>query len=282
MYTYNYGIDHRGHFFEVFLDGHFWAEISSAAKWESTKAGQIKLVDIPFPQEAQNVVENWFKFVQVPKKAAGQFRKALGYTKASFDAVRSKFGAHREGTDSHATPPEVLEFVRLFGSIALDPFGMKGSYVKAQFEYYYPENDGFKDPWVNFLNEKGVEGNIFVNHPFSEADKLAAKWAVEYRELMFYNWPRVMFCVIPNTKSEQSWYHEMMRHTDYIYYFRGRTSYHQLEEGVLKPQTSPGFPSALLIADPLKNFHILVNSLSLKDADLHLNKRGTLISTKNL
>lgn len=255
MYTYNYGVDNRGHFFEVFLDGHFWAEISSAAGWESTKTAQIKLVDLPFPDEAKNVVENWFKFVQVPKKAAGQFRKALGYTKSSFDAVRSKFGANRDGTNEHATPPYVLEFAREFGPIALDPFAMAGSFVNAKNNYFYPKNDGMKDPWISVCLEE--RGNLWANPPFDVENmtKFAEKWTGELyqyrkftRNIKGGNFTPDLISIVPANRSEQEWWHVIVPYVSHVVYFKNRVDYFSHQDGDLVEKKGVGYPSCMLIA----------------------------------
>lgn len=246
MYTYSYGIqdDTATNYFNVlYRDQHLLTITPNSCNQNRiTVSGQIQ----PFPFEAQEVVEDWLKFARVKPKVKAQVRKSLGYNRKSFAKARSAFGA----SDEYATPNEVLDFVREFGPIGLDPFGMPGSNVKAAIDYVFPFQNGFTDPWIH--GSKGA-GSIFSNPPFSKMAEFGQKWLeerqVQLDQSIHSNFPAgKMFGLVPGNRSDQPWYHVIKRHSDYQVDFKGRTAYLVQENGGFVPKKSPSFASTMFMS----------------------------------
>ncbi len=245
MYSYQYGVQEADHgaptnYFNVLYQNQHLLTVTP----NSANQNRITVPEPlePFPFEAQEVVEDWLKFARVKPKVQNQVRKSLGYDKKSFAKARSAFGA----SDEYATPNEVLDFVREFGPIGLDPFGMPGSNVRAAIDYVFPFQNGFTDPWIEALKDCN---SVWCNPPFSKLAEFAQKWMEEHSiQAKHKNRFTRMFGLVPANRSDQPWYHAIKRHSNYQVDFKGRTAYLVQENGVFVPKKSPSFASTMFMS----------------------------------
>ena len=77
------------------------------------------------------------------------------------------------GKDDWETPDRVVDIVRAFAPIGLDPCTHDGNPVRANC-YFTPLHDGLEQPWVHKQGEV-----IFQNPPYSETQKWLLKAALE-------------------------------------------------------------------------------------------------------
>ena len=265
MYSYQYGVQEADHgaltnYFNVLYQNQHILTVTPNSANQNRITVPTPLE--PFPFEAQEVVEDWLKFARVKPKVQAQVRKSLGYDKKSFAKARSAFGA----SDEYATPNEVLDFVREFGPIGLDPFGMPGSNVRAAIDYVFPFQNGFTDPWIHGAKDAG---NVFCNPPFSKMAEFGLKWAAE-RELQMAQMIHsdfvagFMFGLVPGNRSDQPWYHVLKRNSNYQVDFKGRTAYLVNENGAFVPKKSPSFASTMFIAGTQIGDKVEIQKLAVK------------------
>lgn len=126
------------------------------------------------------------------------------------------------------TPLEVLELVRAFDAIGLDPCSNAGSIVGAAVEWRM-ERDG-----DSLLRDWRGHGLVYVNPPYS---RFLRAWTAKCAQ----SGAEVIACVPARTDAR--WWHQSAVTADAICYWRGRLRF-------LGAPSSAPFPSALLYFGP--------------------------------
>lgn len=127
------------------------------------------------------------------------------------------------GRDDWETPPELLERVRAFGPILLDPATGPHNPTRAR-RFYTIEDDGLTRPWRTV-------GLVYLNPPYSEMSAWSAKVVSErdnYGELV----------ALTAARCGTRWYTRLQEHSPVWLEMQGRVRF-------VGARDSAPFPSAL-------------------------------------
>lgn len=131
------------------------------------------------------------------------------------------------------TPPEVLEPLKEFGIIELDPCTVASNPTGA-LRFFTPEDDGLEQNWEL---EGDKEHFVFMNSPYGRAIKL---W-VEKANRMHQNNGINIVALVP-ARTDTQWWHKAS--FDRVCFWEGRLRFIHPETG--ERMGSAPFPSALL------------------------------------
>lgn len=137
----------------------------------------------------------------------------------------------------HNTPNNVLELVRKFGPITVDPCSNQYSLVNAKISYDGITKDGLIEPW---------HGIIFVNPPYGRHQ---IHWIKRCVDVLYRNPDNQIFLLVPartDTKNFQDWIYPG---ADKICFIKGRLKF--LLNG--QEQDPAPFPSLIAYFGKRKN-----------------------------
>lgn len=131
---------------------------------------------------------------------------------AKWEMAAKRAPAERSRND-WCTPQETADLIHEFygGSFDLDPCGSWESVLKAQYVYFLEnDDDGLLNPWI---------GRCYVNPPFDEVRKWAAKAVEEHRRLA----EEIIFLMAARTDT-RAW-HQHIATAAAVCFWRGRMTF---------------------------------------------------------
>lgn len=161
--------------------------------------------------------------------------------------------------DEWATPePFYKGLIEEFGKFDLDPCCSIPSFSKGK-SFMTPEMNGLKEKWY---------GNVFCNPPFSDLSTWTNKIIDEYQNNEDV---KQIILLIPGNKTEQKFYHRLLRYVDELYHVKGRLNYVPMTN---VKTSSPRFPSVVLRFNKNPYNHYFKFSCDIKDITIGILNRS--------